>query len=108
MEHSVEIINYDERMLRKLKECNDFLNGKDAAIEKRDLARAEYEAAERALAEYDDVEYVNKVIDYRDSLKARLGIVDEVVAEAHDEQPCQDCAEESPAPVMFGEQQPIV
>ena len=92
MEHSVEIINYDERMLRKLKECNDFLNGKDAAIEKRDLARAEYEAAERALAEYDDVEYVNKVIDYRDSLKARLGIVDEVVAEAHDEQVVEQVA----------------
>lgn len=92
MEHSVEIINYDERMLRKLKECNDFLNGKDAAIEKRDLARAEYEAAERALAEYDDVEYVDKVIAYRDSLKARLGIVDEVVAEAHDEQVVEQVA----------------
>lgn len=99
MGNAIEFVNYDERMQIKLDECNLFLNGKDAAIERRDLARAELEAAEAALAEYDDMEYVEKVTAYRDYLKQKLGIVDVVedVAEAHDE---QQVIENESAPVV--------
>lgn len=90
---SVQIVDIDELMRNKLDECDRFLNGKDAAIGKRDLARAELEKAEAVLAEYDNAEYVETITNYRDGLKQRLGIVDEpeMVSEAeHDDE--QDSA----------------
>lgn len=102
--NSVEIVDYDERMRIKLAECDRFFNGKDAAIERVEQARTELENAESALAEYDNVEYVEKLTAYREYLRHKLGIVDEVVAEAHDEQLGEECAEQDPAPVVFVEQ----
>lgn len=86
--NSVEIVDFDERMRVKLAECDAFFNGKDAAIERVEQARAELEAAENALAEYDNVEYVEKLTAYRDDLARKLGVVEpEVIAEeACDEQ----------------------
>lgn len=100
----MEIINFDNLMREKLAQCEEFLNGKDEAIAKRDEARLALEKAEAALAEYDNADYVATIVAYRDDLKAKLGIVDEVVAEAHDEQPGEECAEQDPAPVVFVEQ----
>lgn len=103
----MEFVDIEKLMHDKYEECNAWLGGKEDAVAAVENARVALAQAEAVLSEYND-EYIAKVVAYRDNLKARLGIVDEVVAEAHDEQPCQDCAEESPAPVMFGEQQPIV
>lgn len=96
--NSVEIVDYDKLMREKLSQCEEFLNGKDEAIAKRDEARLALEKAEAALAEYDNADYVATIVTYRDDLKARLGIVDVVeqptveVAEAHDEQVVEQCA----------------
>lgn len=100
----MEIVNIDDLMREKLSQCEEFLNGKDEAIAKRDEARLALEKAEAALAEYDNADYVATIVAYRDDLKRRLGIVDEVVAEAHDEQLGEECAEQDPAPVVFVEQ----
>ena len=89
---SVKITNYDELMRKSLAECDKFLNGKDEAVAKLEEARIAFEEAEQAVAEYEDADYVSRVIAYRDELKSRLGIVDVVeepvaeVAEARDEQ----------------------
>ena len=102
---SVQIVDYDELMRIKLDECDKFLNGKDAAIERRDLARAELEAAETALAEYDNMEYVQTITDYREKLKKSLGIVDEpemVSEEEHD-------GEQDSAPIIVETvEQPLI
>nr|DAR59139.1 MAG TPA: hypothetical protein [Caudoviricetes sp.] len=100
----MEIVNIDDLMREKLSQCEEFLNGKDEAIAKRDEARLALEKAEAALAEYDNADYVATIVAYRDDLRKRLGIVDEVVAEAHDEQLGEECAEQDPAPVVFVEQ----
>lgn len=95
---SVKITNYDELMRKSLAECDKFLNGKDEAVAKLNEARIAFEEAEQAVAEYEDADYVSRVIAYRDDLKSRLGIVDVVeepvveVAEAHDEQVVEQCA----------------
>lgn len=89
---SVKITNYDELMRKSLAECDKFLNGKDEAVAKLEEARIAFEEAEQAVAEYEDADYVSRVIAYRDELKSRLGIVDVVkepvveVSEAQDEQ----------------------
>ena len=89
---SVKITNYDELMRKSLAECDKFLNGKDEAVAKLNEARIAFEEAEQAVAEYEDADYVSRVIAYRDELKSRLGIVDVVeepvveVSEAQDEQ----------------------
>ena len=89
---SVKITNYDELMRKSLAECDKFLNGKDEAVAKLNEARIALEEAEQAVAEYEDADYVSRVIAYRDELKSRLGIVDVVeepvveVSEAQDEQ----------------------
>lgn len=89
---SVKITNYDELMRKSLAECDKFLNGKDEAVAKLDEARIALEKAEQAVAEYENADYVAKVVAYRDDLKSRLGIVDVVeepvveVSEAQDEQ----------------------
>ena len=89
---SVKITNYDELMRKSLAECDKFLNGKDEAVAKLNEARIALEEAEQAVAEYEDADYVSRVIAYRDELKSRLGIVDVdeepvvEVAEAQDEQ----------------------
>ena len=89
---SVKITNYDELMRKSLAECDKFLNGKDEAVPKLNEARIALEEAEQAVAEYEDADYVSRVIAYRDELKSRLGIVDVVeepvveVSEAQDEQ----------------------
>ena len=89
---SVKITNYDELMRKSLAECDKFLNGKDEAVAKLEEARIALEEAEQAVAEYEDADYVSRVIAYRDELKSRLGIVDVVeepvveVSEAQDEQ----------------------
>ena len=100
----MEIVNIDDLMREKLSQCEEFLNGKDEAIAKRDEARLALEKAEAALAEYDNADYVATIVAYRDDLRKRLGIVGEVVAEAHDEQLGEECAEQDPAPVVFVEQ----
>lgn len=100
----MEIVNIDDLMREKLSQCEEFLNGKDEAIAKRDEARLALEKAEAALAEYDNADYVATIVAYRDDLKARLGIVEPVVAEAHDEQRGEEYAEQDPAPVVFVEQ----
>lgn len=89
--NSVEIVDIDELMRNKLAQCDAFFNGKDAAIERVEQARVELKAAENALAEYDDVEYVEKLTAYRDDLARKLGVVEkpivaEEVSEAQDEQ----------------------
>lgn len=95
--NSVEIVDYDERMRIKLDECDRFFNGKDAAIERVKQARIELENAESALAEYDNVEYVEKLTAYREYLRHKLGVVEpEVVAEVQDE----PVAEQESAPVI--------
>ena len=97
MTQSVEIVDIDELMRIKLAQCDAFFNGKDAAIERVEQARAELEVAENALAEYDNVEYVEKLTAYRADLARKLGVVEpEVVAEACDEQ----VVEQDPAPVI--------
>lgn len=89
---SVKITNYDELMRKSLAECDKFLNGKDEAVAKLNEARIALEEAEQAVAEYENADYVSRVIAYRDELKSRLGIVDVVeepvveVSEAQDEQ----------------------
>ena len=89
---SVKITNYDELMRKSLAECDKFLNGKDEAVAKLNEARIALEEADQAVAEYEDADYVSRVIAYRDELKSRLGIVDVVeepvveVSEAQDEQ----------------------
>ena len=89
---SVKITNYDELMRKSLAECDKFLNGKDEAVAKLNEARIALEEAEQAVAEYEDADYVSRVIADRDELKSRLGIVDVVeepvveVSEAQDEQ----------------------
>ena len=89
---SVKITNYDELMRNSLAECDKFLNGKDEAVAKLNEARIALEEAEQAVAEYENADYVSRVIAYRDELKSRLGIVDVVeepvveVSEAQDEQ----------------------
>ncbi len=88
----MEIINIDDLMREKLSQCEEFLNGKDEAIAKRDEARLALEKAEAALAEYDNADYVATIVAYRDDLERRLGIVEKVVAEAHDEQVVEQCA----------------
>lgn len=100
----MEIVNIDDLMREKLSQCEEFLNGKDEAIAKRDEARLALEKAEAALAEYDNADYVATIVAYRDDLERRLGIVEKVVAEAHDEQIGEECAEQDPAPVVFVEQ----
>lgn len=93
----MEFVDIEQMMKDKLAECDDFLNGKDVAFARVSALREELAVAEEKLAEYDDVEYVNKVIAYRDDLKCKLGIVDvvEEVAEAHNEQ-VVECAVEQP------------
>lgn len=100
----VEFVDIEKLMHDKLDECNAWLDGKDAAIAKRDEARIALEKAEAEVAEYNDDAYVAELTAYRDGLKSKLGIVDEVVAEAHDEQLGEECAEQDPAPVVFVEQ----
>lgn len=79
----MEIVNIEQLMRDKLNECDEWLNGKDEAVARLDEAEKAYEIAKAEVAQYSD-EYIAEVVSYRDDLKCRLGIVDEVV-EAHDE-----------------------
>lgn len=86
----MEIVNIEQLMRNKLVECDEWLNGKDEAIARLDEARIAYEKAQEDVAQYTD-EYIAEVVSYRDDLKSKLGIVDEVVeieevVEVHDEQ----------------------
>lgn len=88
----MDFIDIEKLMRTELAECDKFLNGKDEAVAKLDEARIALEKAEQAVAEYEDADYVARVVAYHDDLKSRLGIVDVVekpvaeVSEAQDEQ----------------------
>lgn len=88
----MDFIDIEKLMRTELAKCDEFLNGKDKAVAELDEARIALEKAEQAVAEYEDADYVAKVVAYRDDLKSRLGIVDVVeepvveVSEAQDEQ----------------------
>lgn len=97
----MEFVDIEQMMKDKLVECDDFLNGKDVAVARVCGLREELAKAEEELRAYEDVEYVDRVIAYRDDLKRRLGIVDvvEEVAEAHNEQVVECAVEQPTAPV---------
>jgi len=87
----MELINIEKLMRDKLDECNEWIDGKDKAVEKLEEAKIAYEQAQANVAEYTE-ENIAQVIAYRDDLKSRLGIVDVVeepvveASEAQDEQ----------------------
>ena len=97
----MDFIDIEKLMRTELAKCDEFLNGKDKAIAELNEARIALEKAEQAVAEYEDADYVAKVVSYRDDLKSRLGIVDVVeepvaeVAEAQDEQNVVEAASDA-------------
>lgn len=96
--NTVEIIDYDQKMRDKLVECNEWLSGRDVAVANLAEAKLAYENAQAQVAEYTD-ENIDLVVQYRDDLKRRLGIVDDIIAyvdeeeitEVHDEQVAEKC-----------------
>ncbi len=97
----MDFIDIEKLMRTELAKCDEFLNGKDKAVAELNEARIALEKAEQAVAEYEDADYVAKVVSYRDDLKSRLGIVDVVeepvpeVAEAQDEQNVVEAASDA-------------
>lgn len=86
----MQIVDIEKLMRDKLNECDEWLSGKDNALIALEEARVAFEKAQAQVAEYTD-EYIAEVVSYRDDLKSKLGIVDEVVeieevVEVHDEQ----------------------
>ena len=76
----MEIISIEQLMKDKLAECDTWLAGNDEAVAELARARELYLKAEEKVAEYTEKNIVD-VVAYRDDLKARLGIVDEVKEE---------------------------
>lgn len=97
----MDFIDIEKLMRTELAKCDEFLNGKDKAVAELNEARIALEKAEQAVAEYEDADYVAKVVAYRDDLKSRLGIVDVVeepvveVSEAQDEQNVVEAASDA-------------
>lgn len=71
------IVDIEKLMQDKYNECLEWLDGKDKAQERFNQAWLEYESAKKALEEYDDTEYVARLVAYKDYLAAKLGIVEE-------------------------------
>lgn len=89
--NKIEIVDYEQKMRDKLTECDEWLNGKDNAVEELENAKIALALAQEKVNDYTD-DNIAQVVAYRDNLKAKLGIVDEVcteevnAVEAHDEQ----------------------
>lgn len=91
----MEIISIEQLMKDKLAECDMWLADKDIAIDELAKAKEVLARAEAKVAEYTE-ENIIAVEKYRDDLKARLGIVDEVVEVAE----VEIVKEEVPVPIQ--------
>ena len=92
----MEIISIEQLMKDKLAECDMWLADKDIAIDELAKAKEVLARAEAKVAEYTE-ENIIAVEKYRDDLKARLGIVDEVAEEVAE---VEIVKEEVPVPIQ--------